>query len=139
MKTKNIHFYVQRNSSFTKPNEVVTFELERLNEGNAMNLTSGIFTAPAAGIYFFQFSGVNDYHHTYIWIDLQVNGARVGRAQTNDYLSKIPHINTISLSSSLRLAANDRVNLYSNSNGVIFDDYAHVTHFTGWLVQEDLN
>lgn len=138
VKTKNVHFYVQRNSSFNKSNSVITFELERLNEGKAMNLKTGFFTVPVPGIYYFQFSAVNHRDRTNLWIDLRVNGATVGHAQTNDEISGIPHINTVSLSSSLRLAVNDRVNLYTHHEGVIFDGSSHTTHFTGWLVQEDL-
>ena len=44
IKTKNAHFYVQRKSSFGIPNAVIPFELAPLNEGNAFNWLSGIFT-----------------------------------------------------------------------------------------------
>ena len=45
VKTKIVHFYVQRNTTFTAK-KVITFEFDRLNEGGAMNVTTGIFTAP---------------------------------------------------------------------------------------------
>ena len=38
--------YVQKNNSFTTPYVPIPFEVERLNIGGAINLTSGIFTAP---------------------------------------------------------------------------------------------
>jgi hypothetical protein len=58
VKSAPVHFYVQRNSSFFTYNTPIPFDLARVNEGNAMNLTSGIFTAPRPGIYFFSFTGM---------------------------------------------------------------------------------
>lgn len=135
IKTKGVHFYVTRNSSFSTREAVVPFELARLNEGGGMNLTSGYFNAPVGGIYRFEFSAVKFPSATGLWIDLQVNGAHVGRAST--YQPVTGTYEGISLSASLRLNVNDRVNLLNRGDGVLFDDADHHTHFSGWLVEED--
>jgi hypothetical protein len=57
VKSAPVHFYVQRNSYFDTKDTPIPFHLARLNEGNAMDLTSGKFTAPRPGIYFFSFTG----------------------------------------------------------------------------------
>ena len=126
MKTKSVHIYVQRESTFRTPSAVIPFEVARLNEGNAFNLSSGTFTVPVPGIYHFQFSASANY----LEIHLRVNDVRVGLAFTN---SKIA-----SLSASFRLKAGDRVDLLNGAYGVLFDNLAHRTHFSGWLVEEDL-
>lgn len=109
----------------------------RLNEGNAFNMTSGVFTAPLKGIYHFQLSAVKDPSAPYLDISLQLNGRNVGRAYCQPS-TPTRSFDTVSLSASLRLAANDRVNLYNQVSGALFDDDYHKTHFTGWLVEEDL-
>jgi len=100
-----------------------------------MNLASGIFIVPVSGIYYFSFSGVKCYgSSTYLFIHLQVNGVNIGWAlnRGGDVLD------TISLSASLRLQASDKVNLYKDG-GMLFETFNdHSTHFTGWLVEEDL-
>lgn len=137
IKTRTVHFYVTRNSTFSTHEAVIPFELAFLNEGGAMNLASGIFTAPVPGIYHFEFSGVKATYANYLVVDIQVNGARIGVAYTNQFSTG--SLNGVSLSSSFRLAANDRVNLFNyNTGGVLFDGTAHQTHFTGWLVEESL-
>lgn len=105
------------------------FEFAHLNEGGAMDLTSGTFTAPVPGIYHFGFSAMNEFYTFSLGIILQLNGTTVGTAFT--YASYIDFFDTVSLTASLRLKAKDRVNLYRQKSGV-------PTHFTGWLVEEDL-
>lgn len=136
VKTKNVHFYVQRNTSFSTSNAVIPFELVRLNEGEAMNLVSGIFTAPVTGIYHFEFNSVKDGSSDYLDIFLQVNGENVGFAFTED-LNRTKAAFVISLTTSLRLKVDDSVNLYKRNIGMLDSDY-HYTHFTGWLVDQDL-
>ena len=136
VKTETVHFYVQRGSNFGTPNAVIPFESAPLNEGNAFNLASGIFTVPVAGIYHFQFSAVKDNSVNYLAIYIQVNGVNIGLADTsqNGVLSG----SVVSLSASLRLAAGDTVKLYNQGSGVLFDDKNRWTHFSGWLVEENL-
>ena len=136
LKTNNVHFYVQRNSSFNLTDAVIPFQFARLNEGGAFDLPSGLFTAPVKGIYHFDFSAVKSLSD-YLHISLQVNGANVGRVVT--YTSATESNNVVSLSASLRLAAGDRVNVFNDYNGSLtggpFDLF---TNFSGWLVEEDL-
>jgi len=58
--TKNTFFYVQRHNSFFQSNAVIQWELERLNEGGAFDMATGVFTAPVPGIYHFEFHGVKE-------------------------------------------------------------------------------
>jgi len=121
---------------FDTTDVVIPFQLERLNLGGAMNLATGIFTVPVAGVYHFEFSALKDASVTRLNIDFQINGAFITRAHMNHGTTGT--LERVSLSASFHLTQNDRVGLY-NSYGVIFDGSAHDTHFTGWLVEEDLS
>ena len=101
-----------------------------------MDLESGTFTAPVPGIYHFQLSAVKyGGFATFLDVHLQINGQSIGRADTDQPAT---NLDTISMSASLRLAANDRVNLYNFYNGGLYDDSSHFTHFSGWLIEVDL-
>lgn len=136
LKTKSVHFFVQRKTSF-QMDGVIPFRVERLNLGEAMNLTSGVFTVPLNGTYHFQFSGIKKWSSEEMYIGLQVNGKGVGTGLSNDGQSKLAY-SPVSLTASLRLKAGDRVNLLK-SKGELYDaPTAFYSHFTGWLVEEDM-
>jgi len=110
--------------------------LARLNEGAAMDLASGIFTAPVPGIYHFEFSALKDRTVINLDVDFQLNGVNVGRADTKPNVEGSE--DRASLTASFRLKTGDRVNLFNTGAGVIIDNANHLNHFTGWLVEEDL-
>jgi len=133
VKTNTFHFYVQKSSS-PRTAAVIPFEFAHLNEGNAFELASGTFTASVSGIYHFQFSGVKDTAFNSCAVYLQVNGNHIGMA-----IATGQSYVTASLSASLRLKAGDKVLLYNEGGSVLHDNYREGwTHFSGWLVEEDL-
>jgi hypothetical protein len=75
IKSASVHFYVQRSSNFNTMLTPIPYDLARLNEGNAMNLTTGVFTAPRTGIYFFSFTGLAHFYTARVLgVGLYVNG-----------------------------------------------------------------
>ena len=137
VKTRSIHFYVQKNSNFTTKDTIIPFEVARLNVGDAMNLETGIFTAPVAGIYHFEFTAASNNSATALFIDLQLNGAKVSSAHNHQQSSAGSHLR-LSLTASLRLEVNDRVNLFVYEGELFDNDGLYQNHFTGWLMEEDL-
>jgi len=136
VKSKSVHFFVQRRSDFALANVVIPFDLERLNVGGAMNLATGVFTVPVDGIYHFEFSGLRDIADaTGMNIYLNVNGVSTGTC----HVTNLPNyfVGLSGISASLRLKTGDQVTLFK-SVGTLNDDTNHYTHFTGWLVEEDL-
>ncbi len=110
--------------------------MERVNDGGAMRTTTGVFTVPLDGLYHFQFSGQKYWDEHMLHIHLQVNGVSVAAA----YADKASQWLTVALSGSFRLKKGDRVNLYKRRLGELYDEpLVHLTHFSGWLVEEELN
>lgn len=135
IKTRSVHFYAQMTSSFTTVG-VIPFQLALLNEGGAMDLSNGIFTAPVSGIYHFEFSGVKDPSTSYMFIYIQVNGNNIGVAYTD---TSVGDYDSVSLTASIRLNKDDWVNLFNaGASGGLYEYRGFSTHFTGWLVEEDL-
>jgi len=135
VKTKAVHFYVQRSGDFALNGVVIPFESVQLNEGGAMNAAAGVFTAPVDGIYHFEFSALRDGATTdIVYVDLQVNGVTLATSYAGD----LPNFLSLNgINASFRLKTGDQVRLYK-TGGILNDNNRHYTHFSGWLVEEDL-
>lgn len=104
-----------------------------------MNTALGLFTVPVPGIYHFEVSALKDKSAHSLAIFLQVNDYYVAATETaQSSLVITGSYDTVSLTASLRLKANDRVQLVNWGKGAIHDNTNHHTQFTGWLVEEDL-
>ena len=89
VKSLPVYFYVQRSSVFNATNTPITFDTARLNNGGAMNLTSGIFTAPRTGTYFFSFIAIAVFPTSSSVIQgatvaLHLNGNPIGYGEAED-------------------------------------------------------
>ena len=135
VKSAPVHFYVQRNSSLYTHSTPIPFELARMNEGNAMNLTSGKFTAPRQGVYFFSFTGWMTHSNNHYSLGLYLNGTQIGREW-----SPTSGWSPVTLYSTLHLTKGDQVwlQIYSASSMQLYDDGDHRTHLTGFLLEEEV-
>jgi hypothetical protein len=144
VKTTPVHFYVQRNSNFKKESTPIPFDVARVNEGNAMDLTTGKFTAPAPGIYFFSFAGdarLESSSDVYFQSYLYLNGNIIGASRVSQNNGPVSQYSPVTLQSTLNLKKGDRVwveILYSGSSSYLYDNYAHHTHFTGFMLEEEI-
>jgi len=127
-----VQFFVQRNTDWSTPSTPMTFQVVRLNVGNAMDISSGIFTATKAGTYYFAFSAQKTGTSTFTFVYLRLNGNTVGIADftQGSYYSSSIH-------ATLKLKVNDEVTLVLTS-GTIYDNFDCRTDFTGILLEEDL-
>jgi hypothetical protein len=146
MKSVPVHFYVQRSSSFNSTGIPISFDLTRLNEGTAMNLTSGIFTAPRTGTYFFSFTGLAQFPVSsslfYLGVSLKLNNNSMGLAWVQDANTVAGAFFPLTLQSTLKLKKGDAVWVEITSSmpsGVnLFDNGNHHTHFTGFVLEEEI-
>jgi len=134
-----IYFYVQISNPATAPvplaNGVLRYDHQVSNIGGGMNLKTGVFTAPKAGLYTFSFSMSKTGHEfDFMDINLRVNGVRIGKAGAGYGLSG----NTAAMQSTLKLKKGDRIDLLKSRGTLNRECKAHCHHFTGSLMEEDL-
>ena len=138
VKTKSVHFYVQKRSSFNRAYSVIPFEHARLNIGDSFDLASGTFTAPVSGIYHFDFYAQKDIDSPQLSIFLQVNGESVARTYVGSGPTRT--YEPAFLTASLRLRVNDKVILL-NAYSILVENpdlsLSPLNSFAGWLVEEE--
>ncbi|XP_046641561.1 uncharacterized protein LOC124326839 [Daphnia pulicaria] len=144
VKSSPTYFYAQRNaSSFNETKIPIPFDVELLNMGGAMNLTSGKFTAPVAGKYFFSFTGLVRFTGSatlqYCRIFLYKNGDPTALS-SSDEISTAAQYETLSLQSTLNLNKGDQIwlEIYSMTPGTNLNGYGY-DHFNGFLLEEDIS
>jgi hypothetical protein len=150
VKSAPVHFYVQRNSNFNKTSIPIPFDVAVVNEGNAMNLTSGKFTAPRPGIYFFSFAGTARLSaepssadtlasfFSYLYLNWKV----IGKSFVREDNTPVNQWSPMSFQLTLNLKKGDQVWMQITISGStktsLYDDYYPYTHFTGFLLEEEI-
>jgi hypothetical protein len=118
-----------------------------VNEGNAMDLRSGKFTAPRPGIYFFSFTGLaylkSSSSYAWFYSYLFLNGNRIGSSYVQENNGPVSQIIPMSLQSTLNLKKGDQLWVqisYSAGSDSYLVDYPglHHTHFTGFMLEEEI-
>ncbi|EFX77489.1 C1q and tumor necrosis factor-related protein-like protein 2 [Daphnia pulex] len=132
VKSAPVHFYVQRNYTFYNESTPIPFDLAMVNEGNAMDLTSGIFTAPRPGIYFFSFAGTARL--------LSSASNPIGASFVSQNNDPVDQYNPVTLQSTLNLKKGDQVwvEIWYTGSSSLHDDSSHHTHFTGFMLGEEI-
>jgi hypothetical protein len=109
-----------------------------------MDLTSGIFTAPRPGIYYFSFAGTARLKSellVWFWSSLYLNGNRIGSSYIEEDNYPLYQYNTVTLQSTLNLKKGDQLWVQiskANSDSYLVDTSEHFTHFTGFMLEEQI-
>lgn len=147
VKSAPIYFCLTRDTIFSSLNTPIPFEWARLNEGNALDLTTGIFTSPRTGNNSFSFTGHIAYPAsltpTYFQMGLYFNGhfVAVGRADMANVPDQYMLVQPMSFQVTFHMKAGDQVWLMIEAispGAYLKDDSHHYTHFTGWLLEEEI-
>jgi len=132
-----VHFYAHQSSKAPNGNGIMVFDVVRLNLGAALNAKTGIFTAPRSGVYQFAFKGMKSaFFMDSVIILLRVNRVKSSTAFCN---VGIGSGTSVSFHFILKLAKGDRVDLYKTSGQLERNDKEPSIHYTGTLLEEDLN
>ena len=129
--SSGVYFYVLTDSSYSTTGSAIPYQNAILNIGGAMNLATGVFTAPVSGRYFFSFKSHAGIDSTSV--ALRYNGGGTLFAHSEGHFQ----YDNMLMSGIQNMRKGDQIissllsgSLYSNSN--------YATEFSGILLEEDL-
>ncbi|XP_046635066.1 uncharacterized protein LOC124314087 [Daphnia pulicaria] len=127
LKSEPVYFNVERNTTYSTFNEAMPFDWETLNGGNAFNLSSGIFTAPRSGTYFFAFSSfsANSYDNFYFYL-------KVNSVPKADCVTQAGRVYNCHILYTVRLLPGDEIQVSLQQGST------NSAHFIGVLLEEDI-
>ena len=111
-----------------------------------MNLSTGKFTAPAKGTYFFSFTGHAGFSTSSsvlsLGVGLYLNGNHIGWGFVEEYHTVNWQETPLTLQSTLSLQKGDQIwlqiRLISGGVSLYDDNDNHWTHFTGYILEEEI-
>lgn len=111
----------------------ITYNTTRWNIGSSMNISTGLFTAPIAGFYFFSFQSLVEINNTaIIEVFFRKNGASLNYTRAYDAENvTTPYGPTVTITTIEQLSLNDTMSVYLNS-GSFHGNFS--SQFCGYLI-----
>jgi hypothetical protein len=106
-----------------------------------MNLTSGIFSAPRPGIYFFSFAGLAHISSSSpFYSNLYLNGNLIRRnyAFVGENKNPVDQYSPLTFQWTLNLKKGDQVWVGISYSGTLSSLFESYTHFTGFMLEEEI-
>ncbi|MFA5900528.1 MAG: tail fiber domain-containing protein [Hyphomicrobium sp.] len=132
----SVIFYATRTAGDVASGDTIVFNNETVDSANAYNNTTGIFTAPLAGTYQFNWGGIGNTTNDTYYIYLYKNGAGTGASVRIDTAATGAEYGTGSATRYLTLAQGDTVNAHhiSASGSALYGSGAGYAFLGGHLV-----
>jgi len=135
--SNGVFFHVSRSSTYRTAQSYVRYESVVYNYGGAMNIHTGIFTAPVQGRYHFSFNGLTLKEGSEIIVQLMVNHGFLGGYRIASAFSNV-NDDPVTVSGTVSLFRGDRVSVWLEKGRLYDSGWGQYTHFTGILLEEDL-
>jgi hypothetical protein len=124
-----VAFDASRNSEYATVPTVIPYDAFEMQTGGGMDLATGVFTAPIAGIYAFTGTWLENSITNYARIYIRKNGSVIGAT-----FSSGADMNSIGITVLTTLAKGDTVDTYLDIGYVASCCSGQWIHFTGYLI-----
>jgi hypothetical protein len=123
-----VAFDAYRTSGYSTPSKVIPYEVFEMQIGGGMVLSTGVFTAPIAGIYTFTGTWHDASTSTHAFVYIRKNGSTIGDTYS-DTADRVSFGMTVLVS----LAKGDTIETYLGG-GAIYSGSTRLIHFTGHII-----